>query len=95
MSEPRESWLRSPNHDRWAAAMVKCQHAGGHCGADGYCHYEGECFEGIDPAVDRLRNRVEELEIELKEQAAVFEERISAIEARLCPVIVRKESGDV
>lgn len=40
----RESWLRSEDPERFAAAAVKCSHAGGFCMSDGYCHYDGRCF---------------------------------------------------
>lgn len=38
----REAWLSSDVPKLWAEAMVRCQHAGGHCGQDGFCHY-GDC----------------------------------------------------
>lgn len=41
---PCEHDLLSNNHETWANAMVRCQHAGAFCGADGYCHNEGNCF---------------------------------------------------
>ena len=40
----REAWFKSDNHERFASAAVKCQHAGGFCMSDGYCHFDGECF---------------------------------------------------
>jgi hypothetical protein len=74
---PRESWLRSKSHVRWAAAMTKCQHAGGHCGADGYCHY-GDCFDPDGPPdareVEKLHERVEDLEHEVRELRAIVDE---------------------
>jgi hypothetical protein len=38
----KEQWLSSDIPDLWAEAMVRCQHPGGHCGQDGFCHY-GDC----------------------------------------------------
>lgn len=38
----REAWLDSDTPELWAEAMMRCQHPGGYCGADGYCHY-GDC----------------------------------------------------
>lgn len=39
----QESWLESDNPKEFAEAMLVCEHAGGHCGQDGFCHY-GNCF---------------------------------------------------
>ncbi len=39
-----EAWLKSPDHEKFAAAAVKCQHAGAFCIQDGFCHNDGECF---------------------------------------------------
>jgi hypothetical protein len=38
----KEEWLASDVPALWAEAMVRCQHPGGHCGQDGFCHY-GDC----------------------------------------------------
>lgn len=38
----REAWLESDVPELFAAAAVRCQHAGGYCMSDGYCHY-GDC----------------------------------------------------
>jgi len=38
----KESWLSSDYPELWAEAMMRCQHPGGHCGQDGYCHM-GDC----------------------------------------------------
>lgn len=38
----RESWLASDVPELWAEAVVRCQHAGGYCGQDGFCHF-GDC----------------------------------------------------
>lgn len=37
-----EAWLSSDVPKLWAEAVVRCQHAGGYCGQDGFCHY-GDC----------------------------------------------------
>jgi|GEM_PF-6539735 len=44
----QESWLESENPKEFAEAIMVCEHAGGYCGQDGYCHYGG-CF----PAQER------------------------------------------
>ncbi len=40
----KEEWLASDVPALFAEAMMKCEHSGGHCAYDGYCHYGG-CFE--------------------------------------------------
>jgi hypothetical protein len=37
-----ERWLKSDVPALWAEASVRCEHAGGYCGQDGFCHY-GTC----------------------------------------------------
>lgn len=44
-----ERWLSSDVPALWAEAMLRCQHAAGHCGSDGYCHY-GDCDMLMDGA---------------------------------------------
>lgn len=40
----RESWIRSSDPDKYAAAMGKCQHGDpSFCSSDGYCN-RGGCF---------------------------------------------------
>lgn len=67
MALAREEWLRPVadldlHHERFAKAMMKCQHAGGHCAEDGFCHFDGDCFKTAEPQVEC---RIEELEKEL------------------------------
>jgi hypothetical protein len=65
VSEPKEHWLRSNNHDRVAAAMMQCEHGDpSRCFQDGHCHLDENCFAPITPSV---RNRVAELERRLAE----------------------------
>lgn len=45
----REAWLSSDVPELWAEAMVRCKHAGGYCGQDGFCHY-GSCDMEMLPA---------------------------------------------
>ena len=46
MGRAYEKWL-SPegstdlDHERFANAMTKCQHGGGYCAQDGFCHHDG------------------------------------------------------
>lgn len=62
-----EKWLRpvadtDRDHERFAKAMMKCQHAGGYCAQDGFCHFDGACFKSAEPEVEI---RIEALEKEL------------------------------
>lgn len=68
MTKPRESDLRSADHDRWAAAAAVCRHPAGFCGADGYCHY-GDCFRRPrrEKPQGTLEERVEDLEQQVAE----------------------------
>lgn len=62
--KPRESWLRGgdtdADHERFAAAMIKCQHPMALCADDGYCHLDGDCFrsasESCREAASLVRN---------------------------------------
>lgn len=56
---PRESWLRSRDHDRWAAAMSLCQHPLVDCHRSGQCAY-GTCF--VEVGQDALQRRLAALE---------------------------------
>lgn len=67
MGRAYEKWL-SPegdtdaDHERFAKAMMKCQHAVGHCAQDGFCHHDGDCFKA---ASDPIEEEIEELEARL------------------------------
>ena len=68
-----EAWLVPKadidlHHERFAKVMMKCQHAGAYCAADGFCHFDGECFKTADP---RTEARIEALEAELAELKAL------------------------
>lgn len=70
-----EAWLRTIadtelHHERFAKAMMKCQHHGGFCAEDGYCHFDGDCFKTAEPKIEA---RIEELEDELKRLKALRE----------------------
>lgn len=42
----RESWLKEGSTpEQFAAAMIRCHHQGGFCASDGFCHFDGKCFE--------------------------------------------------
>lgn len=62
----REEWLKSEDPDEYAAAMVLCQHAGGYCSQDGFCHFEGSCFQpneiGYREALKKLNGLIAEEE---------------------------------
>lgn len=59
---PRAAWLRSEDHEKWAAAMVLCQSGAAMCGADGFCHYGGDCFRD-QPAFDELRTAMRAMKV--------------------------------
>lgn len=62
LGSPRESWLRGGSteldHDRFAAAIMKCQHGGGYCAHDGVCHYDGDCFRSAKQAAQQAVARI-------------------------------------
>ena len=67
MGRAFESWLvpkgnDDVDHERFAKAMMKCQHGGGHCAQDGFCHHDGDCFKA---APDPIEDEIEELETRL------------------------------
>ena len=64
MSQAKESWLKSTNDEKFAAAAMKCQHAGAYCMQDGFCHYEGICFSEILDKI-AIEERLETLEIKI------------------------------
>ena len=65
MSRPRESWMRSEDHEQWAAAMARCEHPAAYCGSDGFCHY-GNCFASRDAPDPALEQRVQRLEDQVR-----------------------------
>ena len=45
LGRPRESWLGSDDSERFAAAMMKCEHGDpSFCSQDEACNRGGECF---------------------------------------------------
>lgn len=71
MATPRESWLRSDDPEKWAAAMTACRSAAADCGRKGYCEY-GDCFRRprspsarVDAVAD-LERRVSDLEAKIE-----------------------------
>lgn len=46
MGEPRESWLRSDDHDKFAAAAAKCKNPSAACIPEGACLLGG-CFRSL------------------------------------------------
>ncbi len=67
-----ESWLGSKDHDKFAAAAVKCENVSGNCISDGYCHY-GNCFGQADAEwkrqrLTRLRKQAAEIGYSLVKQ---------------------------
>jgi hypothetical protein len=58
----------------FAAAMSVCQHAGGFCCEDGYCHYGNRCFRQAEKtAIEQLQKRV----LKLERQVAALTKRQS------------------
>jgi len=64
--KPKQSWLKANSSDeKWAAAMGRCQHPGGHCGQDGYCHRDGDCFRTIQlwkSEYEDLKSRLQKID---------------------------------
>jgi len=59
MQHVKESWLRSSDHAKFGRAMGRCKHNGGHCASDGFCHFEGSCFnKSVMDEADQL-DRIE------------------------------------
>jgi len=54
----REAWLSSDDPEKFAAAAIKCQHAGGFCMADGFCHFDGACFRSPRAAIMRAVHEI-------------------------------------
>jgi hypothetical protein len=65
MTRPRESWLRSEDDVKWAAAVARCEHPATYCGSDGFCHY-GTCFAARDAPDLALEQRVQRLEDQVR-----------------------------
>ena len=57
---PREGWLRGPDHDKFALAMLRCQNPEASCAGEGACRYGGSCFRNVEVA--DLESRLVELE---------------------------------
>ena len=57
-----ESWLKPGNtekdHERFAEAMMMCQHGGAFCAQDGFCHYDGDCFRSARSAAREAARHV-------------------------------------
>lgn len=64
---PRESDLRSSNHERYATAVMQCRTHNPYCGSDGRCHAGGDCFEP-EPVTrtQAMQGEIKRLNIELE-----------------------------
>ena len=60
-----ERWLASNDHDKFSEAMIECEHPAGLCGADGYCHYGGQCFGDAAARLNQVEYDIQKLKIEL------------------------------
>lgn len=62
LGTPNETWLRGGDadidHERFAAAMMKCQHSGAFCAQDGVCHHDGDCFRSTKSAAREAAARI-------------------------------------
>lgn len=54
-----EAWLKSDDPERFAEAAIKCEHAGGFCMEDGYCHLDGACFRTDRSAMTAARRAIQ------------------------------------
>lgn len=68
---PQESWLQGGDtelhHDRFAAAMMLCQHGGAYCGQDGVCHHDGDCFRSTRQAARQAAARIRAITVDSPE----------------------------
>ena len=83
---PTESWLADGStHSQWARAMMLCRQMSPYCGADGYCHAGGDCFD-IDGTAADIRDEIMETKAKLRrlqiEYAAVTGEEFGVLEGR-------------
>lgn len=61
MTRAVEQWLKSDDDEKFAEAAIRCQHAGGFCLSDGYCHYDGTCFRSDYMALKMAARRISDL----------------------------------
>ena len=64
-----ESWLNPKtdediSHERFAKAMMKCQHAGAYCASDGFCHYGGDCFRSAKSSAKEAARMIRDISTE-------------------------------
>lgn len=68
LGAPHESWLRGGDtdldHSRFAAAMMNCQHGGGYCAQDGFCHHDGDCFRSAKRAARQAAERIRAISVD-------------------------------
>ena len=77
MTRPRESWLRSEDHEQFVRAIDCCRHPKARCVAVGRCKYGG-CFPGRRAADPALERRVQRLE----DQVRVLRRALAQVAAR-------------
>lgn len=58
-----EAWLESSIPELWAEACMRCQHPGGFCSQDGFCHY-GNCNMVMKPRPPAPPEEDEDLHVE-------------------------------
>lgn len=71
LGAPQEIWLKGGttdlDHERFAAAMMRCQHGGGYCGQDGVCHHDGDCFRSARQAARQAAARIRAITVDSAE----------------------------
>ena len=77
-----EAWLKSDDPEKFAAAAMKCEHAGGFCMEDGFCHRDGLCFRSDRAAMTKAVRNID--------QAAESEPRDIADNMRLAAQLLRQ-----
>ena len=86
---PCEDDLNSTVSDTFAMAAIQCQHAGGYCVQDGYCHFGGSCFVNQDLTPEQMLHELQFMKNELRDARA----KASDAEARESRLIIKLKSS--
>ncbi|MEG2266834.1 MAG: hypothetical protein RSC68_21195 [Acinetobacter sp.] len=84
---PCESDLTSSIPETWAKAVMCCKTGNPYCGADGYCHIGGECFDVKELTLKEALEEIQYLNKELDETRV----RCNQIEALHSSLLTRLE----
>lgn len=71
MTRPAERWLSGDDDDKFAAAMLKCQHPAGFCASDGTCYFGGDCFRSAYSARKEAIRKIQMISVEDTEESAM------------------------